>query len=83
MKKIDVGNLKISSELFDFINNEAIPETGIDKNTFWSEFEKAVEYLAPKNKSLLAKREEIQKKIDEWHISRKELIKQLMMPILF
>ncbi len=71
MKKIDVGNLKISSELFDFINNEAIPETGIDKNTFWSEFEKAVEYLAPKNKSLLAKREEIQKKIDEWHISRK------------
>ncbi len=71
MKKIDVGNLKVSSELFGFINNEAIPETGIDKSIFWKEFEKAVEYLAPKNKILLAKREEIQKKIDGWHISRK------------
>ncbi len=71
MKKINVGNLKIDSELFDFINNEAIPNTGLESNTFWFEFEKSVQKLTLINKKLLQTREEIQKKIDDWHISKK------------
>ena len=63
MKKIDVGNLKIDSEMLDFINNEAIPKTGIEINLFWPEFEKSILKLAAVNKKLLETREEIQKKI--------------------
>ena len=62
MKKINVGNLKISSNLLEFINNEAIPGTEINANIFWSKFEKSVHFLAPINRKLLETREKIQKK---------------------
>ena len=71
MKKINVGNLKIGSDLLEFINKEAIPGTEISPNIFWSKFEKSVHFLAPINRKLLETRESIQKKIDEWHISKK------------
>jgi malate synthase len=78
MNVIKKYNLEINSTLFDFINNEAIPGTNIKPEDFWSGFEKAVHELSPKNKILLNKREEIQKKIDEWHKARsgKELNQQ-------
>ena len=72
MKKIDLGNLKISSNLYEFINTEVIPGTDIEPKVFWQKFEKSVETLAPINKSLLNTRQDIQKKIDEWHLSRKD-----------
>ncbi len=62
MKKIVVNNLKIDEHLLNFINDEAIPGTGIDLNDFWKGFEKVVHDLAPVNKKLLEKRNEIQKK---------------------
>jgi malate synthase len=70
MDKIEKNGLKINSTLFDFINNEAIPGTKINQEDFWSKFEKAVHELSPINKLLLKKREDIQKKIDEWHKAR-------------
>ena len=72
MNKIDKNGLKINSILFEFINNEAIPGTGIILEDFWFKFAEAVHELAPINKALLKKRDEIQKKIDEWHISNKD-----------
>ncbi len=69
MKIIDKNGLKISSALFEFINNEAIPGTNVNLNEFWNNFSKAVHELAPVNKKLIEKREIIQKKIDEWHKS--------------
>jgi len=72
MKKINVGNLKVSFDLLEFINNEAIPGTEIDANSFWSKFEESVYLLTPINKKLLETREKIQKKIDQWHTSRKD-----------
>tara|TARA_B100001029_G_scaffold80981_1_gene66450 strand:+ start:54 stop:2198 length:2145 start_codon:yes stop_codon:yes gene_type:complete len=72
MKKIDVGNLKISSDLYEFINKEVTPGTDIEPNIFWPKFEKAVETLTPINRSLLNVREDIQKKIDSWHLSKKD-----------
>jgi len=71
MKKINVNNLQVDEELIKFINEEAIPGTNINVNNFWSGFDKAVHDLAPINKKLLEKREQIQKKIDAWHLSRK------------
>ena len=62
MNYIDKNGLKVSAILFDFINNEVIPETDINPDDFWSSFEKAVHELAPLNKKLIQKREDIQKK---------------------
>jgi malate synthase len=66
------NGLKISSRLFDFINNEAIPGTTINSDEFWTKFSKVVHELAPQNKSLIQKREDIQKKIDTWHRQNKD-----------
>ena len=71
MEIIDKNGLKISKTLFEFINSEAIPGTGIDPDVFWNKFSEFVHELAPINKELIEKREIIQKKIDEWHRSRK------------
>ena len=71
MKIIDKNGLKISSVMFDFVNNEAIPETGLDPDQFWAKFSEVVHEMAPTNKYLIKKRETIQKKIDDWHKSNK------------
>lgn len=68
---IKKGNLQVAKELYDFVNLEALPETGLDSEKFWIDFGKLVSDLAPKNKALLVKRNEIQKQIDGWHIENK------------
>ena len=71
MSYIKKKELQINSRLFDFVNNEIIPGTKIESEEFWTNFEKIVHELAPVNKKLIQKREEIQKKIDEWHKKNK------------
>ena len=71
MKYISKGNLSISSELLEFVNNELLPDTNIDPKKFWHGLDKCVHELAPKNKKLLEFRESLQKKIDLWHKDRK------------
>ena len=70
-KYISYGQLSIASKLFDFINNELLPGTGITKRNFWRGLDKCVHELAPKNKNLLEFREILQKKIDIWHRDKK------------
>ena len=65
--RIQKGKLAIAKELCDFIENEALPGSGLDSETYWKNFEQVVVDLSPKNKALLAKRDDIQAKIDEWH----------------
>ena len=67
---VQVGGLQVAKVLFDFVNNEAIPGTGIDAGKFWAGVETVINDLAPKNKALLAKRDEIQAKVDGWHQAR-------------
>ena len=76
MKIVDKNGLKISSKLFDFINNEAIPGTDLNSEDFWENFSKFVHELSPLNKELIKKREIIQKKIDDWHKSNKDYEKK-------
>ncbi|MDC0215870.1 malate synthase G [Candidatus Pelagibacter sp.] len=71
-KYIKFKNLSISKKLFNFVNRKLLPGTKITKKKFWSGFNLAVHELTPKNKELLEKREEIQKKIDEWHKKNKK-----------
>jgi len=71
MSKNKKGNLTVSSNLLNFIDQEIIPGIDISIENFWKNFDTAVHELAPINKALIKKRENIQKQIDEWHLARK------------
>ncbi len=65
--RVSVGNLQVATCLYNFINEQALPGTDIEAADFWASFESIIADLAPKNKALLEKREELQAKIDQWH----------------
>ena len=65
------NDLKISTKLFNFINEDVLPGLNINSDEFWAKFSVSVHELEPLNKKLLKKREEIQKKIDEWHLEKR------------
>ena len=65
------GNLQVSQELDNFLRNEVVPGIDVDPKEFWQSFEKILDEFGPRNRELLKKRTEIQKKIDEWHIERR------------
>ena len=69
-ERVTVGNLRVAPVLYDFVNNEALPGTDIDPDTFWSGVDKVVADLTPKNQELLARRDDLQAQIDKWHRAR-------------
>ena len=71
MSKIKKGNLTVNTVLLEFINNEVIPGLDIIAEDFWKKFDLALHELAPINTILIEKRENIQKKIDGWHLANK------------
>ena len=62
-----MDGLGIDQTLYDFVNLEAIPGTGIQEQPFWRGFAALVQALAPRNAALLRRRDELQSKIDAWH----------------
>ena len=70
-KRITHGSLKVSQELDNFLTDELLPGLDINPDAFWESFERVLDEFGPRNKDLLAKRTEIQKTIDSWHISKK------------
>ena len=68
---VSINNLKISEKLLSFVNDELLIGTGISSKKFWSGFDKAVHELSPKNKELIKVRENLKKKIDDWHIKNR------------
>lgn len=66
-ERIQHGRLAIDSALYAFVNNEAIPGTGVEAAAFWNSFEQIVADLTPTNVALLAKRDALQAQIDAWH----------------
>ena len=65
--RTQVGNLQVATELFDFVNVQALPGTGLDQAAFWSGVDSLIHELAPVNRELVAKRDVIQSQLDEWH----------------
>ncbi|GLY10690.1 malate synthase G [Pseudobacillus badius] len=67
MNYVKAGSLQVDEQLFQFINNEVLPGTGINDQAFWNGFSSIVSELTPKNRHLLKKRDEMQQEIDNWH----------------
>ena len=63
MEKINISNLSVDENLVKFINDEVLPGTNINGKKFWESFSEVVNKLAQKNKSLIQKRAEIQKRV--------------------
>lgn len=70
-ERVQIGGLQVAKVLFDFVNNEAIPGTGVSADAFWAGAASVIHDLAPKNRALLAKRDALQAQIDAWHQARK------------
>ncbi|WP_432471717.1 malate synthase G [Amphritea sp. HPY] len=69
-QRVQTGGLQVAEVLFNFVNNQVIPGTGVTEDQFWSGLDAIVHDLAPKNRELLAKRDAIQEQIDAWHRER-------------
>jgi malate synthase len=67
MERVDAGGLQVAKPLHDFVQQQALPGTGVDPAAFWSGFSAIVHDLAPANRALLRKRDELQAAIDAWH----------------
>ncbi len=60
VERISAGGLQVAKPLHDFIQTEALPGSGVDATAFWDALGNLIHDLAPKNRALLAKREELQ-----------------------
>ena len=69
--RIEVGQLKIDEGLYRLVRDEIAPGTGVEANAFWASLGEIVADLAPKNRTLLDKRDALQQRIDEWYLSTK------------
>jgi malate synthase len=67
---LDRAGLSVDSRLADFIEQRALPGTGLDAAKFWADFAALLGKFAPENAALLAKREDLQAQIDAWHEAR-------------
>ena len=72
-KRVQRYNMSVERSLVDFIENSALPGTGISEDNFWHGLSSLVEQLTPENRALLIKREELQSKIDSWHKARRNM----------
>tara|TARA_R110000822_G_scaffold16304_11_gene55551 strand:- start:5857 stop:8028 length:2172 start_codon:yes stop_codon:yes gene_type:complete len=76
-QRIEIQGLQIDSALHRFIEQNALPGTGLDAGAFWSGFSQLVHDLAPKNRALLAERDRLQTELDQWHAANPGPIKDM------
>jgi len=68
--RVEVGGLRIDEQLYRLVRDEIAPGTGVKADDFWKSLGAIVRDLGPKNRALLAKRDWLQKQIDQWHLAR-------------
>ncbi|HIV74210.1 MAG TPA: malate synthase G [Candidatus Pseudogracilibacillus intestinigallinarum] len=69
---VAVGKIKVAEDLYNFVNREALPGTGLDVEQFWQDFEQIFVDFTPRNRELLENRQQLQDQIDAWHKENKE-----------
>ncbi len=65
--RIQEGGLQVAAELHQLLTEEILPGTGLDADAFWQGLEQILTDLTPRNRELLAIRDDIQAKVDGWH----------------
>lgn len=65
--RTQVHGLQVATELYNFVNTQVLPGTGVDQEAYWKGFDAIVADLAPKNAALLAERDRLQAELDTWH----------------
>ncbi|MGB7182245.1 MAG: malate synthase G [Burkholderiaceae bacterium] len=71
MSRVEKFGLQVESSLFDMLEKEALPGSGVSSDKFWKGFSALIHDLSPKNRELLAVRDSMQSKIDDWHTARR------------
>ena len=69
-KRLMRCDLSVEEGLVDFIENKALPDTGVSQDNFWLGLSSLIKEMTPENRKLLRAREELQDKIDKWHVAR-------------
>jgi malate synthase len=67
MDRIEIAGLKVDAELHRFVEDEALVGTGVSSEDFWTGLSQIIHDLAPENRGLLARRDALQARIDDWH----------------
>ena len=68
--RVEAGGLRIDERLYRLVRDEIAPGTGVKVDGFWQSLGAIVRDLGPTNRALLAKRDRLQKQIDQWHVAR-------------
>ena len=66
-ERVEVSGLQVARSIYDLVEKDIIPGTGVDKEAFWQSFASVISTFAPVNRELLAKRDSLQAQIDAWH----------------
>ncbi|WP_022706226.1 malate synthase G [Paracoccus zeaxanthinifaciens] len=69
-ERLDRHGLAVDARLAEFIETSVLPGTGVDADRFWQGYAELIDGFAPENRALLARREELQTRIDDWHRAR-------------
>jgi malate synthase len=69
--RVSVAGLQVAQSLYDLVRDEISPGTGIGSDRLWQGFAAIVRELTPRNRALLARRDELQARIDAWHLAHK------------
>ena len=70
--RIEKFGLQVARPLHDFIEAEALPATGVSSDAFWRGLSDLVHEFGPHNRALLARRDDLQARIDAWHRARRD-----------
>ncbi|MEL6434707.1 MAG: malate synthase G, partial [Pseudomonadota bacterium] len=69
-QRIDKNGLQVDERLVRFLDDDALPGSGVSTQQFWSGFAQLIQTMSPKNKALLDRRDQLQSQIDDWHTRR-------------
>ncbi len=69
-----LDNYQVSTLLYQFINQQVLPESGVEQESFWAGLEGYLNEFIPTNRALLAKRKQLQSQINDWHQANPQAI---------
>ncbi|MCX7559382.1 malate synthase G [Sulfitobacter sp. F26204] len=73
-KRMNRDGLQVDAQLVAFLEEQALPGTGVTAAEFWTGLSELVHEMGPRNAAFLAKREELQGKIDDWHLAHRDKV---------